>query len=374
MTSPHAPFDSASAGDRSAAQSASAPLDAEAPGGSRSHGTGAASGFGTFAPAADSQRSLRPALSFEVMPPRSAHARERLPELISTIESYNPDYVAITSSGTSGWHQGTADFVRDLATSTRLRPLAHLTCMGAPRSELLSWIDHFVDAGVRGFLAIRGDLPAGQHQPPPGYLRYADELVALIREVELRQAARFCAGRLSVGIAAYPSGHPESPHADFDIDVLLAKQRAGADFAITQLFFDASDYGRLVKRAGLAGASLPIIPGIFPITSISRLERMSRLSGLQAPEHLAARLEAAGGADAQREAGLDITAELARSVLEAGAPGLHFYTFNNPRVTAGLLDRLGISPSVWAPRAEPAAAARAAPASNTTSDLPLGLA
>lgn len=284
------------------------------------------------------------------MPPRTAEARRHLPELLADIESYNPDYVAITSSGTSGWSQGTADFVRELSTSTRLRPLAHLTCMGAKRSVLLDWIDHFVDSGVRGFLAIRGDLPAGLAHPPRGYLQYADELVALIREVEARDAARFGAGRLSVGVAAYPSGHPESPHRDFDIDVLLAKQRSGADFAITQLFFDSDDYLSLVKRARLAGATLPIIPGILPITSPQRLERMSTLSGLTPPESVRKRLADASTTARQREVGLDITAELAQSVLEAGAPGLHFYTFNNPQVTQALLSRLGIAPNVWAAR------------------------
>ncbi|WAL39909.1 methylenetetrahydrofolate reductase [Brevibacterium sp. BRM-1] len=317
-----------------AARSASAPLDA--------------AGVGDPLP----ERATRPALSFEVIPPRTAAAHRALPALIETIGGYRPDYVAITSSPTSGWSQGTADFVSALAADPRLRPLAHLTCTGAPRPLLEAWIDHFVAAGVRGFLAIRGDLPPGARAPQPGHLRHADELVSLIRTAEAQQAARFCAGRLAVGVAAYPGGHPESPDRDFDIDVLLAKQRTGADFALTQLFFDPRDYADLVRRARLAGVTLPIIPGIFPLTSPRRLERMGRLAGLRPPPQLARALAAAPTPAAQRDIGLAATAALARAVLAAGAPGLHLYTFNDAEVTGELLDRLDLAP------AAPAAALR----------------
>lgn len=286
-------------------------------------------------------RPSRPALSFEVMPPRSARARETLPELISTLESWSPDYVAITSSASSGWAQGTADFVRELSATTRLRPLAHLACTAAPADELLEWVERFIDAGVRGFLAVRGDLAEGQTRPPEGHLAHADELVARVRRMEQLSAARFCGGRLSLGVAAYPSGHPESSGPDEDIDVLAAKQRAGADFAITQLFFDPSAYARLLRSARLAGVSMPIIPGILPITSAARLRRMAQLSGLTPPADLHDRMERARTDGEARDIGLRATVDLAQRALDAGAPGLHFYTFNDPRTTAEVLDRLG---------------------------------
>jgi methylenetetrahydrofolate reductase (NADPH) len=302
--------------------SASAPLDEIAPGG-RPSGPG----------------DSRLALSFEVIPPGTAAGRARLPELISTLEGYAPDYVAITSSGKSGWAAGTRDFVRELDQTTRLRPLAHITCMGAPRAELVHQVEDFVDAGVRGFLAIRGDLEPGSSAPPAGHLAHANDLVELIRRVEARDFARFAAGRLSVGVAAYPSGHAESTGVDEDIDVLLAKQRAGADFAITQLFFDPEAYLRLLERSRLAGVHLPIVPGILPVTSAARLQRMAHLSGLTPPAGLAARLESASEAE-QRDIGLAFTAELAARLLDGGAPGLHIYTFNNPRVVGDLFDRI----------------------------------
>lgn len=287
-------------------------------------------------------RPVRPALSFEVMPPRTRQARQVLPELIDIIESYGPDYVAITSSAKSGWAQGTADFVRELSATTRLRPLAHLACTAAPTVELLEWVERFIDAGVRGFLAVRGDLAPGQASPPAGHLPHADALVARVRQLERRSAARFCGGGLSLGVAAYPSGHPESSGPDEDLDVLAAKQRAGADFAITQLFFDTSAYSRLVRAARLAGVTMPIIPGILPITSSARLERMAHLSGLVPPQWLGEQLEDARCPEHARDIGLIATVELAQRVLDAGAPGLHFYTFNDPRTTVEVLDRLGI--------------------------------
>lgn len=284
----------------------------------------------------------RLALSFEVIPPRTEAARAKLPALVDVLESYSPDYVAITSSQNSGWAAGTQEFVREIASTTRLRPLAHITCMGAPRMQLISEVEAFIDAGVRGFLAIRGDLAPGQSAPPQGHLAHANDLVSLIRGVEQRDFARFAAGRLSVGVAAYPAGHVESTGEDEDIDVLLAKQRAGADFAITQLFYDVADYVRLTTRAKLAGVHLPIIPGILPLTSATRLNKMSGLSGLTPPPELTAALAAASPAE-QREIGLTFTADLARQLLAAGAPGLHFYTFNDPRVVTDLVARIDLN-------------------------------
>lgn len=288
-------------------------------------------------------RPVRPALSFEVMPARTHQAREVLPELISALEAYGPDYVAITSSAKSGWVQGTADFVRELSATTRLRPLAHLACTAAPTVELLESVEQFIDAGVRGFLAVRGDLAAGQTRPPENHLPHADALVTRVRQLEKRSAARFCGGRLSLGVAAYPSGHPESSGPDEDLDVLAAKQRAGADFAITQLFFDTSAYSRLLRSARLAGVTMPIIPGILPITSSARLNRMAHLSGLVPPQRLTEQLEGARSPEHARDIGLAATVELAQRVLDAGAPGLHFYTFNDPRTTLEVLNRLGIA-------------------------------
>lgn len=286
----------------------------------------------------------RTSLSFEVMPPRHDTDETKIENLLATLESYGPDYLAVTSSLRSGWLEGTSNFIAQIDQNTRMRPLAHLTCTAGPTEELIGWINRLVDSGVRGFLALRGDYPEGQTGPDPGHLPYATDLIRLIRDVEKRQAARFGAGRLAVGVAAYPSGHAESQSHDEDIDVLLAKQRCGADFAITQLFFDAEDFIRFRERARLAGVSIPLIPGIIPITSVQRLRRMGGLSGLQVPERLIRRLEAADTPEGQYEIGMQATADLARTLLSADTESLHLYTFNRPDVTVELLDRIGIAP------------------------------
>ncbi|STD33725.1 5,10-methylenetetrahydrofolate reductase [Corynebacterium striatum] len=284
----------------------------------------------------------RTALSFEVIPPRNDADASTTAELLRVLQGYNPDYIAVTSSQRSGWLEGTAAFIEQISRTTSMRPLAHLACTAGTREELIGWIDALVDAGVRGLLALRGDLPEGGM--PAHYLQHADELVRLIRHREAGQAARFAAGSLAVGVACYPNGHAESANLDEDFDVLLAKQRLGADFAITQLFFDAEDYARFAQRARLAGVRIPLIPGIMPMTSVARLERMAKLSGLQVPPRVRAALAAASTPDEEHEIGMELTAELTRSVLRSGADGLHIYTHNNPHITQDLLNRIGVHP------------------------------
>lgn len=286
----------------------------------------------------------RTSLSFEVIPPRHDSDAAKIDNLLTTLESYEPDYLSVTSSKRSGWLEGTSKFIEQISRTTTMRPLAHLACTACPEGELETWINTLVDAGVRGFLAIRGDYAEGQTGPDSGHLTYANELVRLIRDVERRQFARFGAGRLAVGVAAYPSGHAESSGWDEDIDVLLAKQRCGADIAITQLFFDPEDFIRFQERARLAGVSIPLIPGIMPMTSVRRLHRMGGLSGLTVPDRLVRRLEAADSPESEYEIGLQLTADLAQDLLAAGAESLHLNTFNRADTTKELLDRIGIAP------------------------------
>ncbi|RSZ61917.1 methylenetetrahydrofolate reductase [Corynebacterium hylobatis] len=299
----------------------------------------------TFDPAEAHQPHVpaRTSLSFEVMPPRHDADEAKIEELLATLESYNPDYISVTSSRNSGWLEGTAEFIAKISARTRIPTLAHLACTAGNRDELIGWINRLMDSGVRGLLALRGDYAEGQTAMLEGHLPHATDLISLIRSMENEQRARFGAGRLAIGVAAYPSGHEESASRDEDIDVLLAKQRLGADFAITQLFFDAEDYLRFAERARLAGVRIPLIPGIMPMTSVARLRRMGQLSGLNVPDRLIRRLETAGP-EGEYQTGLDLTAELAQTILAAGAGGMHVYTFNRPDTTTELLDRIGISP------------------------------
>src|SRR5699024_4210577 len=220
------------------------------------------------------RRRLRRALSFEVIPPRSATQAERMPQLLRFLDSLSPDYLAVTSSAKSDWLRGTADFIAEVTSTTTLRPLAHLACTAGTESELLAWIDHLLQVGVRGFLAIRGDFPDGETSVPPDHLPHADALVSLLRRVEADNVACLAAGRPGEGL-----------------DVLAAIQRNGAAFAVTQLSFHPTADSRMRRRAAHAGIAIPIIPGILPIADARRLDTQARLSWLPVPAHLLARFD-----------------------------------------------------------------------------------
>lgn len=284
----------------------------------------------------------RTALSFELIPPRNSADAEKLDELIAGLAAYHPDYVSVTSSMRSDWLAGTSALIARIAETTDLRPIAHLACTAGTKEELEGWIRQLIDVGVRGFLALRGDLPPGQSRLPDGYLQYATDLLILINEVQEEEAFRLAAGKLALSVACYPSGHAESKNFDHDLDVLLAKQRLGADFAITQLFFDAKDYLDFVEVARLAGVRIPLIPGIMPMTSLARVQKMGELSGLVVPEGVEKQLASATSPEEEYELGMEMSADLARAILDAGTGGLHIYTHNNLAVTRDLLGRIGI--------------------------------
>ncbi|MGA7203022.1 MAG: methylenetetrahydrofolate reductase [Specibacter sp.] len=281
------------------------------------------------------------ALSYELFPPRNESASASLWDTIRELECTNPDYVSVTY-GANGSNRNTAvDLLNRLLTETSLRPLAHLTCVGDTAEELAEIISELLDHGVRGILALRGDLPKDAPATPrPGSLTYAQDLIELIRRVEQRRSALLCAGKVAIGVAAYPAKHPESPSIEHDVEVLLAKQRSGADFAITQVFFHADQYKDLVARARRAGVSIPIIPGVMPLTSLRRVERLGVLTGVEPAPKLLDALGRAEDAAESRRIGVAATVDLARAALDAGAPGIHLYTFNEHAAALDVLDKL----------------------------------
>ncbi|MEE2523441.1 methylenetetrahydrofolate reductase [Pseudarthrobacter sp. J75] len=282
------------------------------------------------------------ALSYELFPPRSAAAAESLWNTIRELESTEPDYVSVTY-GASGSNRDTAvELINRLLLETTLRPLAHLTCVGNTPQELADIVGELLDHGVRGILALRGDLPQDGSRPAEGSLRYAQDLIELIRRVEQRRSALLCAGKIAIGVAAYPTRHPESPTEAHDVEVLLAKQRSGADFAITQVFFHAEQYADLVTRARRAGVTIPIIPGVMPLTSLRRVTRLGELTGVEPAPELMGRLAAAGSDVERQRIGVRATVDLANAALDAGAPGLHIYTFNEHQSALEVLDKLAL--------------------------------
>jgi methylenetetrahydrofolate reductase (NADPH) len=261
--------------------------------------------------------------SFEVYPPRSPEAAPALFDAIDKLSALGPRFISVTF-GAGGSDTKNSIEVLGYILQKQIGALAHLTCAGTSRSSIETLIEEFQAAGVRDFLALRGDLPAGEVDLPTDSLNTAAELVSILR-------SRSNEGQ--VAVAAFPNGHPESGSERADIDALLAKQRAGADYAITQLFFYASDYFNFLELARSRGVTIPILPGIMPLTSASRLERVLELTGEARPAELAERL-AASDSKQRVEAGISWAAELVDELVAGGAPGIHLYAFNeHERVT-----------------------------------------
>ncbi len=277
--------------------------------------------------------------SFELFPPKTDEGERVLWQTVREIEALKPTFVSVTY-GAGGSTQGrTVRLTGQIAEDTTLTPVAHLTCVGASRDQLRDVVGQYAAEGVNTMLALRGDPPTGLDtpwEPHPGGLDHAVQLVELIRSL----------GTFSVGVAAFPEGHPDSPDLDQDARVLAMKQQAGAEFAVTQLFFRVEDYVRLVDMAGAHGCDMPIVPGIMPVTNVSQIERFAALSGAAFPTELADRFSAiADDPDAVTRMGIDVAAEMCQQLLDIGAPGLHFYTLNRSHSTIEVYEALGLGAS-----------------------------
>ncbi len=289
--------------------------------------------------------STRPLFSFELFPPKDEPQSRQLWQTVRELESLGADFVSVTSGASGSTRERTIDATEAIALNTTLRTVAHLTCASQSRDQLRRVIGSYAAAGVRHVLAIRGDMPGGPREPwvrHPEGLDNATELVGLLREL----------GDFCVGVGAFPDPHPSSMDAALDARILVDKARAGASYAITQLFFRSEDYFALVDRVRALGCDLPIIPGIMPITSVRQVTRFAELSGAALPADVVARVEAvATDDDAVRRVGTAIGTELSEALLDGGAPGLHFYTQNRSRATREIFANLrGRLTSPSAPR------------------------
>lgn len=296
-----------------------------------------------------------PSLSYELYPPVNRAASESIFKSIEALESTDPDYVSVTYSGTHTRRQASLELIEHLIQNSRLRPLAHLTCVGESKQSLENLIRHFISLGVRGVLALRGDWPTDPKEWR-GEFPFARYLIELIREVETDHSASLAGGRLGVGVAAYPIQHPESPSFDHDIEVLLGKERSGANYAITQVYFRPEEYTNLVTAARKAGVSIPIIPGVIPLSSTKRLNRLASMVGV-APDPLLAHALEIATSDAERHTiGVNAAVNLAQRAFADGAPGIHLYTFNDHRGSLDVIEKLQLprtrqlATNVWADR------------------------
>lgn len=268
--------------------------------------------------------------SFEFFPPQSQAAQMSLGRAIAELSPLAPSFVSVTYGAGGSTRERTREVVTWVRKETNITPMAHLTCQGHRRSEIKEILDNYADAGVENILALGGDVPLDGEVQPSDYTFASDLLDDVLAD-----------GRFSVGVAAHPELHPRSPDRATDRRYLAAKL-GRSDFAITQFFFEVDVYVRMVDELRALGVDKPVLPGIMPVTNKSQILRMAAMSGAAFPDWLAQRLEAFEDPEDIRRVGVEAATELGQALLDAGAPGLHFYTLNRSTATREIYANLGL--------------------------------
>jgi methylenetetrahydrofolate reductase (NADPH) len=271
--------------------------------------------------------------SFEFFPPKNEEGKDRLFSTIAHLKDYDPTFVSVTYGAGGSTRKLTLELVCRIQQEAGLESMAHLTCVGATRAEIAHVLDQLRDSKIDNVLALRGDPPKGdtEFRPVPDGFAHASELVQFIRA-----DWDFC-----LAGACYPEKHPEAPDADTDLQNLKRKVDAGAEFLVSQLFFDEKDFFSFVKRARAIGIQTPILAGIMPITNLHQVKRFTAMCGAHIPPDLLARLEATGGdTDGVRRIGIEHATKQCKALLAGGAQGIHFYTLNRSHATVDILEAI----------------------------------
>lgn len=301
----------------------------------------------------------RTPFSFELFPPRDSASVESLHPTIRLLADAGPQFISVTYGANGSSRERSLDLLRFVLEHTDIQPMAHLTCVGSSGEVASRLVREFLDAGITSFLALRGDPPQDlvEGEEYLGDLRTASELVQLIHRVQAERAQYQTLGsrsgsrighlpasreKVRVAVATFPNGHARDVRDNQDVDALVAKQTAGATMAITQLFFRADDYLGFIERARAGGVTIPIVPGLMPVTSPARLRRIVELTGERMPSGLARRLGQTDDRESQFAIGVEHSVTLAQQIIAGGAPGLHLYTFNQDRPVLAVLDGLGL--------------------------------
>lgn len=273
-----------------------------------------------------------PTVSFEFFPPKTLEMEQKLWDAVTQLEPLQPSFVSVTYGAGGSTRERTHHIVRRMVQETGLKPAAHLTCVAASRAEVDQVARDYWEAGVRHIVALRGDQPGGEpYVPHPEGYRYSSELVAGLKRI----------GDFEISVAAFPEKHPESLGFEADIDYLKQKIDAGATRSITQYFFDAEHYFRLIDRVRAHGITIPVVPGILPIGNFAQLKKFSAMCGATVPEWLEKRFEGLDNDPARRnQVAIEVATELCGKLLAADVSHLHFYTLNRADLTTAIYKAL----------------------------------
>lgn len=275
----------------------------------------------------------KPVFSFEFFPPKDDAGAAALFETVKNLKELRPSFVSVTYGAGGSTRRKTVEITKRIKQEIAIEAMSHFTCVGHGRDEIAAILDEVEAAGIENVMTLRGDPPRGESNfvPHPNGFRYANELVSFIRARK-----PFC-----LGVAGYPERHPEAPSKEVDLVNLKRKVDAGADFIVTQLFFNNREYFDFIARARKAGIQLPIVPGIMPVTDVSQIKRFTEMCGAKIPSPLLAELEANdGNKQAVIDTGIRYATRQCEELLRGGAPGIHFYTLNKSLSTRTILSSL----------------------------------